>query len=163
MGWTKRQMINEAYGELALQGYEFDLSPEEVQTALRRMDTMVATWEAKGVRIGYAFPSSPADSDPDADSGIPDSAVEAVYMNLAVRLAASNGKQLQGATSRTARQAYDTLLWAAAQPIQQQLPSTLPRGAGNRIWRSEQSPFFPAPCDSPLAIEQGGDLQILPE
>lgn len=163
MGWSKRQLVNEAYGELALQGYEFDLSPEEVQTALRRMDTMVATWEAKGVRIGYAFPSSPDDSNPDTDAGIPDSAVEAVYMNLAVRLAASNGKQLQGATSRVAKQAYDTLLWPAAQPQQQKLPSTLPRGAGNRIWRNEQNPFFPTPSDSPLGIEQGGDLQILPE
>lgn len=163
MGWTKRQLINEAFGELALQGYEFDITPEEQQTALRRLDTMMATWEARGVRIGYAFPSSPDASDPDRDSGLPDSAVETVYLSLAIRIAAGFGKQLTSDTKRTAREGFDVLLWAAARPIEQQLPSMLPRGAGNRIWRNSERPFFPAPDDSPLGISQGGDLDILSE
>lgn len=163
MGWTKRQLIDEAFAELALQGYEFDITPEEQQTALRRLDTMMATWEARGVRIGYAFPSSPDDSDPDTDSGLPDSAVETAFLNLAIRIAAGFGKQLSPDTKRVAREGFDVLLWAAAQPIEQQQPSTMPRGAGNRIWRNSQRPFFPEPDDSPLGISQGGDLNIAPE
>lgn len=161
MGWTKRQLIDEAYGELALQGYEFDISPEEQLTALRRLDTMMATWEAKGVRVGYAFPSSPDDSDPDQDSGLPDMAVETTYLNLAIRLAAGFGKQLSVDTRRSAREGYDTLLWAAAQPIPQQMPSTLPRGAGNKPWGTTDRPFFNSPNTERLVSNDPGVLKLL--
>lgn len=161
--WTKRQIAEEAYGELALAGYTFDLTPEEMNTALRRLDTMMATWEGKGIRIGYAFPSGPNTADLDTPSGIPDSAVEAAYLNLAIRLAPGNGKQLQPATLANARAGYDTLLWAAAHPQQQQLPNTMPRGAGNKPWRTQVQPFFPHPDTNPLQVGQGGDLTILPE
>lgn len=163
MGWTKRQLINEAFAELALQGYEFDITPEEQQTALRRLDMMMATWEARGVRVGYAFPASPDDSDLDTDSGMPDSAVETTYLNLAVRIAAGFGKQVSVDTKRAAREGFDVLLWGAAQPIEQQQPSTMPRGAGNRIYRNSQRPFYNAPDNNPLDIAQGGDLNIAPE
>lgn len=161
MAWSKAQLIAEAFGELALQGYVFDISPEEQQTALRRLDTMMATWEARGIRVGYTTPTSPDESDVDADSGLPDSAVEAVYLNLAIRLASGYGKAVTVETKKAAREGYDVLLWAAAQPIRQQLPSTMPRGAGNRIWRNSQRPFFPAPDTNPLQANAGHDLDIL--
>lgn len=163
MSWTKRQLISEAFAELGLAGHEFDITPEEQQTALRRLDTMMAAWEVRGVRIGYAFPSSPDDSDPDTDSGLPDYAVEAAYRKLSISLAPSFGKQVSSDTKRAANDAYDVLLWSAAQPIEQQQPSTMPRGAGSRIASAAQQPFFPTPSNSPLAISQGGDLDILPE
>ncbi len=161
--WSKRQLIEEAYAELALADYVFDLTPEEQQTALRRLDAMLATWEAKGVRVGYAFPSSPADSDLDTPSGLPDSAVETVFLNLATRLAPGSGKAIASSTRKAASDGYDTLLWAAARPQQQQLPNTLPRGAGNKPWRTVNQPFFPTPSAEPIAITPGGDLDILPE
>lgn len=161
--WTKRQIVEEAFAELALAGYVFDLSAEELQTALRRLDSMMATWEAKGVRVGYAMPSGPTTSSLDSASGLPDSAVETVYLNLAIRLAAGFGKQVSPDTRKSARDGYDTLLWAAARPIEQQLPSTMPRGAGQKPWRTTDNPFFQPPDDSPLGIAPGGDLDILPE
>lgn len=159
--WTKRQIIEEAYSELALAGYVFDLSPEEMQTGLRRLDTLMATWEARGVRVGYLFPSGPTASDLDHASGLPDSAVETVYLHLAIRLAPGNGKQIGPDTRKAARDGYDALLWRAAQPIPQQLPDTLPAGAGNKTWRDVNSPFFPTPDQNPLRINSGGDLDIL--
>lgn len=163
MSWTKGEILRDAFGVLALHGFEFDLTPDEQQAALRRLDTLLATWEGKGIRLGYAFPSSADGSDVGDDSGLPDSAVEAVYSNLAVRLAAAFGKQLPADTLRAARESYDILTWGAAQPIEQQLPSTMPRGAGNRIWRNSQRPFFPRPDDDPLRITQGGDMSVQPE
>jgi hypothetical protein len=160
--WSKRSLIDEALQELAL-GSGFDITPEEQQTALRRLDTMMATWEAKGIRVGYAFPASPDDSDIDAASGLPDAAVETVYLNLAKRLAPGYGKQLQAATLTAAREGYTTLLRAAAQPQEQQMPNTMPLGAGNRQWGFDLNPFYPTPNTSPLGTTQGGDLSILPE
>lgn len=155
MSWTKQQLIEEAFSELALAGYVFDLSPEEMQTALRRLDSMLATWNGKGIRLGYPLPSSADGSNLDDDSNLPDAAIEAVYLNLAVRLAPSYGKQLSQDTRNSAKAAYDVLMSRAAMPPQVQFPSTLPVGAGNKSWRTTDNPFMPTPCDPILAGEDG--------
>lgn len=163
MAYTKQQLIDEAFGELALSANAFDITPEEQQTALRRLDTLMATWEQRGIRIGYVFPTSPETSASSADSGIPDGAAEPVFMNLAVRLAAVFGKQVSMDTKRAAREGFSLLLRDAAYPEQQQLPGTLPRGAGNRPYEQLGQPFFPQPTDAPLAVSTGGELIIDPE
>lgn len=163
MGWTKRQLIDEAFAELAIASYVFDLDPEEQQTALRRLDTMMASWDGRGIHVGYALPSGPSGSDLDDESGIPDSAAETVYLNLAIRLAPGFGKLVKPETKKSARDGYDQLLWASVYPQQQQLPHTMPRGAGNKTWRTTADPFFSVPDTDPLQITQGGDLDILSE
>lgn len=155
--WTKQQLIDEALAELAIQGFVFDLTAEERLTGLRRLDAMMAEWEARGVRVGYAFGSVLT-----ADSGVPDYAVQPILTNLACRLAAGYGKVLEPETKRQAREGFGLLLRAAAQPGQQQLPSTLPRGAGNRLYSEIGRPFFPEPDRSPLGVAADG-LTIAPE
>lgn len=159
MSWTKAQLINEAFTELGL-GSDFDITSEETQSALRRLDTMMGVWDAKGIRLGYPLPASPDDSDAAQDSGLPDTALEPVYLNLALRLAPSFGKTVSVETRRNASAGYDRLLIAAAQPLPPQQPSTMPRGAGNKPWRPLSSPFFPRPTDNPLQVTSGGDLNI---
>lgn len=161
MGWTKRQLVTEALGEIGIADYEFDITPAEQLMVLRRMDAMMATWEARGVRVGYKFPATPGASDPDDDSGMPDSANETVFLNVAIRVAPSFGKTVSAETKKSARDGWDLLLIAAAQPIEQQLPSTLSRGAGQKPWRAQNQPFFPRPSTDPLVVGPGGDLDIL--
>lgn len=161
MGWTKRQLAADALGSIGLADYEFDVTPEERQMVIRRMDAMMATLEKKCVRVGYRFPSTADGSDPDDDSGLPDSAVETVFLNLAIRIAPSFGKTVSPELKTSARDGWDLLLLAAAQPIEQQLPSTLPRGAGRKPWRTQNQPFFPQPDTDPLQVNSGGDLDIL--
>lgn len=161
MSWTKRDLITEAYAELGLAESNFDLQPEELQTALRRLDTMMALWDGKGIRIGYALPANPRDSDLDQDSGLPDGALETVYLNLALRLAPGFGKAVSVDTRRSAGAGYERLLIEAAQPLAPQQPNTMPRGAGNKPWRPLSSPYFPKPEANPLQITAGGDLDIL--
>lgn len=159
MAWTKRQLIEQAFGELAVKGQAYDIEPEEYELALGRMDAMVATWESsRGVRIGYAF-----GGDIEADAGIPDGAAEAVFLNLAVRIAPSFGKQLQPETKAQAGAAYNGLLIEAAKPREQQFSNTVPRGQGTKPWRTYNRPYLPKPSDSPLAVAQGGDLDIAGE
>lgn len=161
MAWTKRQLVADALGEIGIANYEFDVTPDEQLMVLRRMDTMMATWEARGVRVGYLFPATPGASDPDDDSGLPDSANETVFLNLAIRVAPSFGKTVSADTKKSARDGWDLLLIAAAQPIPQQLPSTLPRGAGQKSWRAQNQPFFPQPSTDALVVGPGSDLDIL--
>jgi len=161
--WSKLQIIDEAFSELAIQGYVFDISPDEQQAALRRLDVMMATWEKKGVRVGYAMPANPQDSNIDSASGLPNYAVEAVYLSLAIRLAASYGKQISMDTRKLARDGYDLLLIDAAQPQEQQMRGSMVSGAGNKGIYSANSRFFSAPTNNPLGNTQGGDLLVIPE
>ncbi len=160
MGWTRRQLIEEAFGELALAGYDFDLTPEEMQAAARRLDAMMATWAARGVNVGFAVNMDAAAVDLDADSGLQMVATEAAYMGLAVRLAASKGKQLGPQTKTAAKDAYDALVSriASGQVQEQQLPSGTPRGAGRKPWRTVNQPFFVKPTTDPLRNGEAGEL-----
>lgn len=156
MGWTKRQFVTQAFEEIGLAAYVFDLTPEQLQSALRRLDAMMASWNAKGIRLGYPIPSSPEFSDLDTETGVPDSSNEAVYTNLSIRLAPSFGKVVSIETKAAARTSYDTLLSIAAMPPEQQLPGSMPSGAGNKPCRID-NPFLRKPEDPLLA---GGDGEI---
>jgi len=147
VGWTKQQLLNQAFGALGKSVNIFNIDPDTMQDALRSMDAMLATWNGKGIRLGYSLPSSPENSNLDDDSGLPDSAFEAVYQNTAIRIAPFIGKEVSQDLKNSARAAYDVLLARAAMPDQQQMPNTMPRGAGNKPWRMRNGPFMPPPVD----------------
>lgn len=162
MGWTKRQIVEKAFSTLALAGYVFDLDPEELDDALTSLDTMMASWSALDITCGYAFGTSPDDTDLDQDSGLPLVAVKAVYLALAIDVAATKGKQLRPSTIFGARQAKDALLaWVARQQLRpQQYRSGLPAGAGNKAWTTWPRPFLSTPDTSPLQIADDGGLSF---
>lgn len=159
MGYTKRQFVTAALEEIGLASYVFDLQPEQLQSALRRLDALMADWNGKGIRLGYPLPSSPQDSDLDEESNVPDSANEAVILNLAIRLAPSYGKQVAIETKASAKQGYDVLLQRATVPPQQQFPGSLPSGAGNKPWRVYDGPFIRPPVD-PVTVGPDGPLEF---
>lgn len=155
MGWTKRQFIEQAFDEIGLASYVFDLGPEQMQSALRRLDMMMAAWNALGLRLAYPLPSNPQDSDLDEETNVPDSANQAIYANLAIKLAPSYGKQVMSETKVSAKEAYNTLLSRAAMPMEQQMPGTMPSGAGNKSWRNYGDPFLQRPVEPVLGGQDG--------
>lgn len=159
MGWTKRQFIEHAFSEVGLASYAFDISPEQLNRALWTLDAMMAAWNEQGIRLGYPLPSSPNDSTLDEQTNVPDRANEAIYTNLALRLANTVGRQPMEGTKAMAKQAYDLLLKRAAIPRDQQLPNTLPVGAGNKPWHGGRSPFMPTPED-PITVGPDGLLDL---
>jgi len=155
VGYSKRQFLTAAFTEIGLASYVFDLQPEDLESALRRLDSMMADWNGKGIRLAYPLPGSPQDSDLDAESDVPDSANEAIITNLAIRLAPSYGKQVSPLTLVAAKNAYNTLLSRATMPYEQQFPGTLPSGAGNKPWRVYDDPFVRPPVDPVLTGSEG--------
>lgn len=151
MSWTKRQLVEAAFEEIGYAAYTFDLQPEQLQSALRKLDSMLAQWNATGVRLGYPVPTEADGSDLDQDSNLPDAANEAVFLNLALRIASSVGKAPAMETKTNAKNAYDRLMAIAAQPGRMQFPDTLPAGAGSKSWRYEDDPFVRKPADPLLA------------
>lgn len=157
MGYTKRQFVTSAFEEIGLADYVFDLQPEQLEGALRRLDSMMAEWNAIGIRLGYAMPSSPQDSDLDTETNVPDSAWEAIITNLAIRIAPGYGKAVAPDTKVSAKGAYNILLQRATYPLEQQLPQTMPTGAGNKPVRLN-NPYVRMPAD-PIDAGSDGPLE----
>lgn len=162
MSWSKRALIEQSFDELALASYSFDLSPEEMQAALARMDAMVASWSALGMALPYAFAGAAGEGGLDDDSGLPQVAIEAVYLGLALRTAASKGKVLAASTKAAASNAYSALAtWVARQQLQQQqFKSGTPQGAGRKPWRTVTQPFMTQPDTDPLQLADDGGLNL---
>jgi hypothetical protein len=130
MSWVKRQLILAAFDELGLSGSVYDLQPSELLDAKSKMDAMISAW---GIgNIGYASGDNPDSGDLDQESGLSASISEAVYLNLAVRLAGSYGKQLSQDTRSAAKSSLDKLRARLAEIPVQSFPSGVPLGAGNR-------------------------------
>ena len=155
MGWTRRQFVEQAFEEIGYASYVYDLEPEQLESAGRRLDAMVASWNGKGIRLGYPLPSSPELASLDTETEVPDYANEAIYTNLAVKLAPTVGKVVSPETKATAKMTYNLLLQNAALPMEQQFPKTLPAGAGRKPWRDYRDPFVREPKDPLLAGDDG--------
>lgn len=158
MSYTKGQIVEAAFEELALAGYVYDVTPDEVMTGIKRLDMMMALWGRVGQRLGYVGNVEPDSADPDQDSGLPDWSIEPVMLNLAIRLAAGFGKTLARSTTATAKQGYDLLCAQTAQVPQMQPMGNMPTGAGykNRWW---PYPFATRPTNR-LTTGQDGELSF---
>lgn len=144
MSWTKRQIVEQALEELGLASYVFDMQPEQVESARRRLDSMMALWDSKDIRFGYPLASEANSGDLDQKTNIPDFAVEAVYLNLAIRLASSFGKTVPIELKAMAKDAFETIQLAMlSNPPRVQLDPYLPRGAGHK---SGCLPFIEKSC-----------------
>ncbi len=147
MGWTRRQFINAAHTEIGLADYDFDISPEQYQTAARRLDSMLLEWNARGLRLGPNIAASVDGAQLDVDVGLPDAANEAVILGLACRIAPSYGKTVSPQTMIGAKNALTALYGVFAKPPEMQFPGTLPAGAGNKPWRFGNDPFIVPPSE----------------
>lgn len=137
---TKRAIVEMAYEEATLAGYEFDQSPEEWMSALRRLDTLMAQWAASSLDLGYNFPAAIGQGDLDDEAGIPDLAVNAVAISLALRVYPTLGKTMSGETRVALAQGMVAVrAWCAVLP-ERSLANKTPIGAGNKPWSTYQ-PF----------------------
>lgn len=131
---TKRQIVQMAYENCGLASYEFDLTPEEYQAALRRLDGMMAQWEASSIYINYNFPIQFGGGSLDSPSGIPDNAVFAAAGGLALLIAPMFGKTISGEVRVQIASAMTALRASTAFPPQRVLQRNTPVGAGNKPW-----------------------------
>jgi hypothetical protein len=158
MSYTKRQFVTAAFEEIGLASFVYDITDAELISAVRRLDTMMADWNAKGVRLSYPIPSTPEATNADSETDVPDMANEAIITNLAVRIAPGYGKVVSPDTKFVAKNAYNVLMArvAADNMIEKQLPSFVPAGAGHKSWR-HGDPFLADPTDS---LDAGPDSEI---
>lgn len=157
MSYTIRQFIESALEEIGQAAYIFDASPDQLLSAAKRYNAMLAEWNAKGIRLGATLYANPNDIDLDAVSNVPDLANEAIITNLAIRIAPMYGKSPMPETKLTAKRSYDTMLSTFSQPIEMQL-GEMPAGAGNKPWRYDDA--FTPDASLPLTAGPDGPLEF---
>ena len=82
MGWSKRQLVEAAFEELGMAGYVFNLQPEQLQIAVRRLDAMMAQWSALGIRVSYPISDNPKSVRIEDVTHVPDFALEAIFFRF---------------------------------------------------------------------------------
>ncbi len=154
MSYTKGELADLALEEIGIASYEFDITPEQRQSVVRRMDMMVASWASKNILIGYPLTKSQT-PDPDAETNIPDWLGEAIITNLAIRIAPSYGKQVSIETKANAKSSYNTMCGVFSSPKEMQFNS-MPVGAG---YKAIDNRFSVPPSDPYLTpIDEDVDL-----
>lgn len=129
---TKGQIEDMAFEEIGLAGYEFDATPEEQASGLRRFDSLMARWAGPGMNldIGYNFPPAIGGSDRADASGVPDMALDAVVVDLALAIVPGIGKSLSVETKVRYQQSMNAIRAAFATIPERQLPRSVARGSG---------------------------------
>lgn len=140
-GIPKIDIIQMAFEDCALAGFTFEQSPEEVASALRKLNVMMA--ESPWNRLGYVQPDNGSQGEATDLSGLPADTVNAVSGYLAQRLAASIGKSFSTEAGAQMAKAYN-LLFAQNHVIpKMRLAPDTPVGQGsypNAYW---WGPFTP--------------------
>lgn len=149
MSWTKRQLIEAALENIGIAAFEFDIQSDELASGLRRLEAMMADWNARGIRIGYPLYSDPDNADVTEQSGVPDYAVEGIITNLSLKLAPSYGREVSRETKVAAKNSLMTLKMRVGvlNPVEKKFPQSLPRGGGHKTYRWRRDPFFNKPKD----------------
>lgn len=129
---TKRQIVEMAYEECSLAGYEFDVTPEEQFSALRQLDALMAQWAMESMNLGYNAPAIFGEGDLEDYSGIPDAAITGVSITLGMAKAPAMGKTLSPETRARLSKAMLVIRTMCAQTRQMGWARGTPAGAGNR-------------------------------
>lgn len=91
IGTPKRNLLEMAFENCGSAGYEFERTPEEINSALRKLNAMMFEWPWN--LLGYYQPDYGAGVMDDM-SGVPNDAQAAVSQTLALRIAPTMGASM---------------------------------------------------------------------
>lgn len=151
-GVPKSALVDGAYEFCGLNGQEYERTPEEMSTGLKRLNSLMALLKKKGIDLGYNAPIY-GNGLLEEGSGIPADATEAVSALLAKRLAPTLGAQLTAEATAIAAGALSDLMAHYTLPPPSRCPTVRMRSAGRRAYGSITT-LQPSDCDG----DDPGDL-----
>lgn len=138
----KADLLDMIFEELGRASYDFDRTPDEDVSALRKVDALMAEWQAQGCNLNYNFPTSFGRGLPSDLVGVPDAALNTIAAHAAFRIAPGIGKTMS-AESRKAMADGKAFLFAETAKIPaMDFPHSTAKGIGNKPW-GVWFPFFP--------------------
>lgn len=142
---TKRQIIEMAYEECSLAGYEFNVTQEELFSGLRKLDALMAEWAQSSRDLNYNAPATFGGGDLEDVSGIPDAAIQGAAITLAMAIAPAMGKQMSAESRARLAKSMTVVGTLGAKRVRQGWARSTVAGAGNnrRFGYGYPSPFMP--------------------
>lgn len=139
VGVPKKSIIDMAYEDCRISGFDFDRTPEEDLMALRRLNTLMSEWPWNA--LGYDLPASGEGTGEDF-SNLPRDVTHGIAQLLALRLMAAFGKSPPETFRVTSAQSIAYVrAQAVTVPAIGFAPGTI-RGAGAKPAESGRNPFF---------------------
>lgn len=129
MAETAETIIKDALTEIVVLGAEAPLEASDAQSAIRYLNRMMASFDAKGIDLGFTEVTSLA-----SPVTVPLGAVDGMVFNLAARLWTQyySESPIPGDLLLKARSGADSMMALAVSMGPTQYPSTLPIGSGNQ-------------------------------
>lgn len=160
----KVELINAAFSRCRISGLTAIPEPSDLALALRRLENMVAAWEANNICTGYNF-----EDEPDLNSvhNVERKHWDAFETSLAMRILADFGKSPHPTLVKDARGAHAILLSSTSVTDQVPYPSRHPVGSGNTLKTNRFRRFYrssvqvPNDCDRISLLV--GDIDIFIE
>ena len=132
---TKSNIVNDAFTELGLSGYVYNLQPEDLQTALTMLESLVARLDVAGIELNWPFAASLNDVAGNVTVDLPFWAHSGLVALLAIDLSAGFGKTVAASTSLKAKLGYETMVSVSAIPNPIAKNHMVGLGSGNKPWR----------------------------
>lgn len=126
MAETASTVIRDALQEIIVQAAEQPIEANEANDAMRYLNRMMAAWESDGIDLGYTPVSSLSDA-----ITVVDGALEAIVLNLAIKLAPGYERPVPQELYINARNAMNTVTKLGVTITTSVFPATLPQGSGN--------------------------------
>lgn len=140
----KQDIISRALSEIGVANYIYDLSYDELNSCLNRLDTMVSEWGSRGIHVSYLLHEDMSDSSLTDEIEVPQSSFDAIAYNLAVKISGGLfGVDISPELSAKAKISYDSLRGRNSYPIEVVPdPSFVPSGQGNNWYGSYGSSTY---------------------
>lgn len=152
---TASSLITDALGEILVQASEQPIEPNEMSSAIRYLNRMMAGFSANGIDLGYTIVTNQNDV-----ITVPPGASEGVLFNLAIRLAQQYDEQISPTLAASAAAGLSALRKLGLTLSPAKPPCTLPIGSGNESDGSGGigDRFYPCPDESILTEDNGNIL-----
>jgi len=137
---TMREVVQDSLEEIGVKTAEVSLTPDELQSGIRRCNDMLTEWADIGIVVGFNEVLNGDDT-----INVDRNAIGCVKYNLAIRMAPSYQKVVGPALAAIASGTLEVLMASVTDLTNIAYPDTLPLGSGNRCPDDDVGRrFFPA-------------------
>lgn len=126
---TVAETVRDALSHLQVVDAVQPVKPQDMSDGIRALNQMMARWEADGVSLGWVPVSNPSDTLP-----VPPEAEETIAYNLALRMSARYGGEVDPVVAGFAGEGLLRLLADIASRDGARIEYDLPAGENQRWW-----------------------------
>lgn len=152
MEQLKVNVISDAYSKLRISGLTVLPTPEDLELALSRLESMMAELDVRGISLNYNFEDDP---DPNSLTNIPKFSFDGISSQLALRLVPDFNKVVPMQLMAMASASMSAISGKVAKDRlrQVQYPTRMPIGSGNRFWPRWSRFYYPTPIPPVESIQ----------